>query len=47
MCAGFWQENLKEADDIEDLGLDGWIILQRILKKQDGREWTEFLCCRE
>jgi hypothetical protein len=36
----FWLENLKGRDDLEDLGVDGKIILERVLRKQDGRLWT-------
>ena len=38
--AGFWSGNLKERDSLEDLPVDGSIILKRILNKQDGRTWT-------
>jgi hypothetical protein len=33
MHRGFWLGNPKERDDLEDLGLDGNVILKRILKK--------------
>jgi hypothetical protein len=33
----FWLENLKGNDHLEDLGVDGRIILEGILGKQDGR----------
>jgi hypothetical protein len=36
----FWLENVKEGDHSEDLGVDGKIILDWILGKKDGREWT-------
>jgi hypothetical protein len=32
--------NLKERDRLGDVGVDGRIILQRILKKQVMRVWT-------
>jgi hypothetical protein len=33
---GFWWANLRERDYFEDTGLDGRVILQRILRKWDG-----------
>jgi hypothetical protein len=30
---------LKEACHLEDLGVDGWITLKRILRNRDGRKW--------
>jgi hypothetical protein len=41
---GFWWQNLKERDHLEDLGVDERIILQRIFKKYNwrlrpGRMW--------
>jgi hypothetical protein len=39
---GFGRRNLKKSDHLEDVGLDGRIILKYILKKQDERAWTGF-----
>jgi hypothetical protein len=30
-------EHLKERSFVEDVGLDGWIILRQVLKKRDVR----------
>jgi hypothetical protein len=34
MSAGFWWGNLKERDHLEDLRVDGRIILKQIFKKK-------------
>jgi hypothetical protein len=37
----FWLECLKRRDHLEDLGIDGKIILQRMLGKEGGRvDWN-------
>jgi hypothetical protein len=33
---GFWWGNIRERDNLKDLGIDGRIILKCILKKWDG-----------
>jgi hypothetical protein len=33
---GFWCGDLKERDHLEDLGIDGRVILKGIFKKWDG-----------
>ena len=37
---GFWFVNLREGDQVEDLGVGGRIKLEEILKKQIGRAST-------
>jgi hypothetical protein len=32
----FWWGNQKESDHLEDLGIDGWVILKSIVRKWDG-----------
>jgi len=43
---GFWWENLKERNNLEDLRIDRCIILQWILNKQDAREENGFIYLR-
>jgi hypothetical protein len=33
-------ENIKRKDHLEDLGLNGRIILEWILRMQGGKKWT-------
>jgi hypothetical protein len=40
MHIGFWLGNLRERDNMEDLGVDGRMILQCMLKKSFGKAWT-------
>jgi hypothetical protein len=40
--AGFWWRNLREGDHLEDLGVDGRIILKWILEKLDvNMDWID------
>ena len=41
-----WLENLKERDNLEDLGLDGSIILKYFLNKYDARGCTGLIWLR-
>ena len=38
----FWWGNLKEEDHLENIGLDGKIIIKYILVR-DGRSWRVFI----
>jgi len=35
-----WWGHLRERDHLEDLGLDGRIILKFVFKKWDGEAWN-------
>jgi len=37
---GFWWDNLRERDHLEDPGVDGRIILGWIYRKWDVGTWT-------
>jgi hypothetical protein len=39
-------ENLKVRDNSEDLGIDEEVILERLLRKWDGKMWTGFFWAR-
>jgi hypothetical protein len=37
---GYWWENQRERDRLEDEDGDEWIILRCILEREDGVLWT-------
>ena len=46
MHTGFWWGNLKERYQLEDLGIDGRIVLKWILNKLDWRVWSGLIWLR-
>ena len=38
--------NLNETCRLKDVGVKGRIIINWVLRKQDGRAWTEFIWVR-
>jgi hypothetical protein len=40
MFIKFWSENLKGSDHSKHLGIDGKIILERILGRYGGKMWA-------
>ena len=43
MHTGFWWRTLKEGDGLDDVGIDGRVILKRILKKWGRGRGLEFV----
>jgi len=43
MHTEFWLETLKGRDHLEDIGVDGTIILEWILEKYGAKVWTGYI----
>ena len=43
MCTGFWWGKLRERYHLEDLGVDGRIILKWLFKKRERAAWNGFI----
>jgi hypothetical protein len=43
---GLWWGDLRDSDHLEDLGVDGGVILKRVFKKWNGDTWTGFIWLR-
>jgi hypothetical protein len=41
-CKQYFSLNVKRSDHLEDVSVDGTIILELILGKWGGKVWTEF-----
>jgi len=39
LYAGFWWGNLREEDHVEELEVDGRMILKQIFKTLNGKAW--------
>jgi hypothetical protein len=39
----FWWGDLKEIDQVKDLGVDKKLLFKCVLKKEVGREWTGYI----
>jgi hypothetical protein len=46
MHTGFKLRKLKERYHVDDQGVDGSVLLKRILKKSVGRAWTGLIWLR-
>jgi len=44
--AGFWWDDLRKRDHLEDPDIDGRIILRWMFRKWDVGAWTGLICSR-
>jgi hypothetical protein len=42
----FWLDNIKERDEVDDLGVNWKIMLEWILGEMGGKVWTGCICHR-
>jgi len=43
---GLWWGDLRKRNHLEDIGVDGRIVLKSILNTWDGEEWTGLMWLR-
>jgi hypothetical protein len=46
MDAGFWWENVRERDHLQEPGVNGRVTLRWIIRKWDVGEWTRLIWLR-
>jgi len=46
MYTKLWPENLKGRVHVEDLGVDGEIVIECILEEEGGKLWTGLIWLR-
>jgi hypothetical protein len=46
MSIKLWPENLKGRVHVEDLGVDGEIVIECILEEEGGKLWTGLIWLR-
>jgi len=46
VCRGFWWRDMRERGHLEDIRVDGRIILIWIFKEWDRKAWIGMICAR-